>query len=54
LGLEIGSYPFFRPAGPGSTIVFRGTDPEAIDQAVEALHALAAELGATIKEADAG
>jgi hypothetical protein len=52
--LEIGSYPFFRPAGPGSTIVFRGTDAKAIDQAVEALHALAAKLGAAIKDADAG
>jgi molybdenum cofactor synthesis domain-containing protein len=52
--LEIGSYPFFRPAGPGSTIVFRGTDPAAIDQALGALHALAAELGAPIKDADAG
>jgi molybdopterin-biosynthesis enzyme MoeA-like protein len=52
--LEIGSYPFFRPAGPGATIVFRGTDPAAIDRAVGALHALAAELGAAIKDADAG
>jgi molybdopterin-biosynthesis enzyme MoeA-like protein len=52
--LEIGSYPFFRPAGPGSTIVFRGTDAKAIDQAVEALHALAAELGAAIQDTDAG
>jgi hypothetical protein len=34
--------------------VVRGPDPEAIDQAVEALHALAEGLGATIKEADAG
>ena len=52
--LEIGSYPFFRPSGPGTTIVFRGTDPAAIDQAAEALYALAAGLGATIREADAG
>src|ERR687891_1863381 len=52
--LEIGSYPFFRPSGPGSTIVFRGTDPAAIDQAIEALYALAAGLGATIKDVDAG
>ena len=52
--LEIGSYPFFRPSGPGSTIVFRGTDPAAIDEALEALHALAEGLGATIREADAG
>jgi hypothetical protein len=53
-GLEIGSYPFFRPSGPGSTIVVRGTDPQAIDQAIEALYALAEGLGATIKDVDAG
>jgi molybdopterin-biosynthesis enzyme MoeA-like protein len=53
-GLEIGSYPFFRPAGPGTTIVFRGTEPAEIDQAVAALYALATELGAATKEADAG
>ena len=52
--LEIGSYPFFRPAGPGSTLVFRGTDRGAIDRAVEAVYALAAGLGAAIKDADAG
>jgi molybdenum cofactor synthesis domain-containing protein len=51
--LEIGSYPFFRPTGPGSTIVFRGADPDQIDQAVEALYALAAELGAATKDVDA-
>jgi molybdenum cofactor synthesis domain-containing protein len=52
--IEIGSYPFFRPTGPGSTIVFRGTDPAVIDQAVEALYALATELGAATKETDPG
>jgi hypothetical protein len=52
--LEIGSYPFFRPSGPGSTLVFRGTDREAIDRAVEAVHALAAGLGAAIQDADTG
>ena len=30
--LEIGSYPFFRPSGPGSTIVVRGTDRDAIPE----------------------
>jgi molybdenum cofactor synthesis domain-containing protein len=52
--LEIGSYPFFRPSGPGATIVLRGTDPAEIDQGVEALYALAAELGAETKDVDAG
>lgn len=35
--LEIGSYPFFGTRGPGSTIVFRGTDQGKIDQAGEEL-----------------
>jgi hypothetical protein len=34
--------------------VFRGTDPAVIDQAVEALYALATELGAATKETDPG
>ncbi|MGI9450893.1 MAG: competence/damage-inducible protein A [Geminicoccaceae bacterium] len=40
-GLEIGSYPFFGSQGPGSTIVFRGTDQAAIDKAAADLLALA-------------
>ncbi len=39
--LEIGSYPFFGTRGPGSTIVIRGTDQDAIDQAAEGLLAIA-------------
>jgi molybdopterin-biosynthesis enzyme MoeA-like protein len=46
--LDIGSYPFFGSAGPGSTIVFRGTDQSSIDQAAEALLTLAAELGTKV------
>ena len=53
-GLEIGSYPFFRPAGPGTTIVFRGPDRAEIDQAVSALYAMATDLGAATREAEAG
>jgi len=34
--------------------VFRGTEPAEIDQAVAALYAMASELGAATKEADAG
>ncbi len=49
-GIEIGSYPFWRPEGPGTTIVFRGTDQGAIDQAAAALLGLAAGLGAQTKE----
>jgi molybdenum cofactor synthesis domain-containing protein len=48
--LEIGSYPFWRPEGPGTTIVFRGTDQAAIDQAADALLGLAARLGAQTRE----
>jgi molybdopterin-biosynthesis enzyme MoeA-like protein len=48
--VEIGSYPFFRPEGPGTTIVFRGTDPAAIDQAANALLGLAAGIGAQTRE----
>ncbi len=48
--LEIGSYPFWRPEGPGTTIVFRGTDQALIDAAAAALLRLAAQLGADTRE----
>jgi molybdenum cofactor synthesis domain-containing protein len=48
--VEIGSYPFFRPEGPGTTIVFRGTDPGTIDAAADALLGLAAGIGAQTRE----
>jgi molybdenum cofactor synthesis domain-containing protein len=48
--IEIGSYPFWRPEGPGTTIVFRGTDADAIEQAAAALASLAARLGAQTRE----
>jgi molybdenum cofactor synthesis domain-containing protein len=52
--LEIGSYPFWRPEGPGTTIVFRGTERRSIDAAAEALLGLAARLGAATREDPAG
>ena len=48
--LEIGSYPFWRPEGPGTTIVLRGTDPAQIDAAADALFELAARLNAETRE----
>src|ERR687892_2161543 len=48
--LEIGSYPFWRPEGPGTTGVFRGTDQAQIDAAAEALLELAARLNAEARE----
>ena len=47
--LDIGSYPFFGGAtGPGSTIVFRGTDERPIDQAAQALLTIASDLGVRV------
>jgi molybdenum cofactor synthesis domain-containing protein len=48
--LEIGSYPFFRVEGPGTTVVLRGADPARIDAAADALLALATRLGARTHE----
>jgi molybdenum cofactor synthesis domain-containing protein len=48
--LEIGSYPFWRPEGPGTTIVLRGTDQAQIDAAADALFELAARLNAETRE----
>jgi molybdopterin-biosynthesis enzyme MoeA-like protein len=48
--LEIGSYPFWRPEGPGTTIVLRGTDQAQIDAAAAALFELAAGLNAATRE----
>jgi molybdenum cofactor synthesis domain-containing protein len=52
--IEIGSYPFWRPEGPGTTIVFRGTDQGQINAAAEGLLELAARLGAATQEMPAG
>jgi molybdenum cofactor synthesis domain-containing protein len=48
--IEIGSYPFWRPEGPGTTIVLRGTDQGQIDAAAAALLELAVRLGALTRE----
>jgi len=52
--LEIGSYPFWRPEGPGTTIVLRGTDPAQIAAAAGELLELAARLGAETRENPTG
>jgi molybdenum cofactor synthesis domain-containing protein len=52
--IEIGSYPFWRPEGPGTTIVLRGTDQGQIDAAAAALLELAVRLGALTREMPAG
>jgi molybdenum cofactor synthesis domain-containing protein len=52
--IEIGSYPFWRPEGPGTTIVFRGTDQGPIDAAAAGLLELAVRLGAATREMPAG
>ncbi len=46
--LDIGSYPFFGAEGPGSTIVFRGTDQTDIDRAAETLLTLGKQLGVRV------
>ena len=52
--VEIGSYPFWRPEGPGTTIVFRGTDQAQINAAAEGLSELALRLGAATREMPLG
>lgn len=52
--IEIGSYPFWRPEGPGTTIVLRGTEQPPIDAAARGLLELAARLGAETREVPAG
>jgi molybdenum cofactor synthesis domain-containing protein len=52
--LEIGSYPFWRPEGPGTTIVLRGTEEARIAAAAGELLELAARLGAETRENPTG
>ncbi len=51
--LELGSYPFFGTRGPGSTIVFRGTDQQEIDRAAEGLLAITRAKNAAVIEGSA-
>ena len=44
--LEIGSYPFVRDGRVGTTLVLRGTDRAALDQAAGELAHLIRALGA--------
>ena len=48
--VEIGSYPFLRPEGPGTTIVFRGTDQARSTLRPRRCSELAARLGADTRE----
>jgi molybdenum cofactor synthesis domain-containing protein len=43
--LDIGSYPYFRRADFGTTLVLRGTDRDRLAEATEALKAMIRELG---------
>ncbi|MEM6707995.1 MAG: molybdopterin-binding protein [Pseudomonadota bacterium] len=45
--LDLGSYPFLREGRYGTTLVVRGTDPTAIDEAVEQVKALISSAGET-------
>jgi molybdenum cofactor synthesis domain-containing protein len=46
-GVAIGSYPFYTDKGPGTQLVSRGRDPEAVEAAAQAIEALVKELGVT-------
>ncbi len=48
--VEIGSYPFMRMGTPGTTIVFRSTDPQAIDRAAGAFLEVARAAGIATDE----
>ncbi len=43
--LDIGSYPYFRDAGPGVAIVAKGTDPAAAEAAIAEVETLFKALG---------
>lgn len=43
--LEIGSYPYVRNGALGTVIVFRGYDPDILDDAVQAWAAIVVQLG---------
>ncbi|WBV43948.1 molybdopterin-binding protein [Pseudoroseomonas cervicalis] len=43
--IDIGSYPYYRPAGNGVALVAKGTDTVQLDAALEQMTALVRELG---------
>jgi len=45
-GLDLGSYPYYRPTGNGVAIVAKGPDPAAAEAAIAAVTALMTGLGA--------
>ena len=45
--LEIGSYPYYRPAGNGVAIVAKGADAAQAEAAIAAVSTLMTELGGT-------
>jgi molybdenum cofactor synthesis domain-containing protein len=46
-GLDLGSYPYYRPAGNGVAIVAKGSDPAEAEAAIAEVTALMAELGSS-------
>ncbi len=52
--LDIGSYPFFREERYGTTLVIRGTDPDQIESAAEAIMAAVTAAGETPEDLGEG
>ncbi len=46
-GLDLGSYPYYRPAGNGVAIIAKGNDPAEAEAAIAEVSALMAALAAT-------
>ena len=45
--LDLGSYPYYRPAGNGVAIIAKGNDPAEAEAAIAEVSALMAALAAT-------
>ncbi len=50
--VSLGSYPFYRPEGFGTHLVFRGTDPERLDAVEKALRSMLDDLGMPYRPGD--
>jgi molybdenum cofactor synthesis domain-containing protein len=50
--LDIGSYPYYRPGGGGVAIVAKGTDPERVAEAAQAVSAFLRACGAKPKDGE--